>query len=228
MMAGPSGTFIGHLIPGLVLIALALWWISEEFFKGPSDQKGSLERGLFIPIMKILILPVATFLEIPGSDWYLMDWVMGWHHITIYIAIALSGVVDILASKKVLSARSTYFAFAGANFIGALIFFGHGTGPGVEGTCHYIILYLFLAISFFTILEAIKPDWNFKWYRIGAVIGLGVWMGISAFLIFKTGWDLHDHVREAFVWLHFSLMLLAVSTLTVGIFIFTERRWKSK
>lgn len=229
MMAGPSGTFIGHLVPGLVLIAIALWWISEYFFKNPSGQKQLLEQTLFIPFLKILVLPIAVFLEIPSSDWYPMDWVMGWHHITIYIAFALSGTVDILAHKNILSSRSTYFAFAGANLIGVLLFWGHGTGPGVEGTCHSIIVFLFFGISFFTILEPIKPEWNFNWYRIGAVLSLGVWMCISAFLIFKSGWDMNDHVREAFVWLHLSWMLLAVTTLTVAACIFAERRWnKSK
>jgi hypothetical protein len=226
MMAGPSGTFIGHLIPGLVLVALALWWISEQFFKGPSGKKDALERTLIIPIIKLVALPIAIFVEIPGSDWYPMDWVMGWHHITIYIAFALSGVVDILEKKDVMSTRATYFAFAGANLIGLIIFAGHGTGPGVEGTCHSIIVYLFFLISFFAILEGIKPNIDLKWYRIGAVLGLGLWMCISAFLIFKTGWNLHDHVKEAHVWLHFSWMLLALSTFTVGAAIVVERRWE--
>ncbi len=226
MMAGPSGTFIGHLIPGLALIAIGLWWVSEMYFKGPYGKNDSIERSLVFPILKILLLPVALFLEMPSDDWYLMDWAMGWHHITIYMAFALSGIVDLLARKDILSSRATYFAFAGANLIGVLLFYGHGTGPGVEGTCHSIIVFLFFVISLFTLIEFMKPEWNFAWYRIGALLGLGVWMCISAFLIFKMGWDLHDHVREAFVWLNFSWMILGVATLTVALSIIAEKRWK--
>ena len=228
MMAGPSGTFIGHLIPGLVLIALVLWWIADIFFRGTRKPGDALERTLHIPVVKLLAVFVAVYFEIPDSTWYPMDWLMGWHHITVYIAFALSAVVDFLAHKKILSARATLLAFSGASMIGALLFYGHGTGPGVEGTCHAIIMFLFFSISFFTLLEAINPEWKFDWYRIATTIGLGVWMCISAWIIFKSGWDLHDHVKEAHVWLLFSWMVLAVATLTTCTFILASRKEMAK
>lgn len=228
MMAGPSGTFNGHFIPGLIFIFLALWWLADTLIKGPHRLNEPLERTIYVPIIKFLVLPFAFIFEVPNSTWYPMDWVMGWHHFTTYIAFALSGVVDLLAIRKILTARSTYLAFGGACLIGALLFFGHGTDPGVEGTTHSIVMMLFALIGFFSIIEPLKPGLNLKWYRIGSTLSLGVWMCIIAWIHFKSGWDLHDHVRVAHVWLRFSWMILAVTTLTVMANIFIEARWQNK
>lgn len=228
MMAGPSGTFTGHFGPGIVFIFLALWWIFDIMYKGLRKPGSALERSLFIPTLKIVGLFVGGFLEIPNSGWYPMDWVMGWHHTTVYMAFALSGVVDILARKDILTARATYLAFAGASFIGGLLFLGHGIGPGVEGTCHSIVMILFFSVSIFTVLEVVCPDWNFEWFRIASKLGLGTWFCITAWAIFRSGWDLHDHVKEAHVWLLFSWMILGVATFTTFASILANKKWGDK
>jgi len=226
MMGGPSGTFIGHFGPGLVFIVLGLWWIIEMSLNGARKENDPIERTIYLPLIKIFALFVGGFFEIPNSTWFPMDWVMGWHHTTVYMAFALSGVVDLLARKEILSQRTTYVAFAGACLIGALLFFGHGIGPGVEGTCHTIVMLLFFIVGLFTIIEAIKPSWNLEWFRFGAMISLGVWFCITAWLLYLSGWDLYDHVREAQVWLLFSWMILAVTTLTTFSSIVVKARWR--
>lgn len=94
MMVGPSGNFLGHFAPGLIFIALGLWWLAELIFRGPRKPGELLERTIQVPLLKFVVLVIAGYIEMPNSGWFPMDWVMGWHHITVYLAFALSGVVD--------------------------------------------------------------------------------------------------------------------------------------
>lgn len=215
MAAGPSGTFVGHLAPGIVFTIWGLWWLGELVGSGDPRRAGEpVERTLFPPVLKILAVVVALPLELPNAGWRPMDWVMGWHHITGYIGFGLSGLVDLAARRGALSPRATYIALAGAAFIGAILFYGHGNPPGVEGTAHNLLMLMFFAVGVFSLLEAAAPSWPFEWFRIGSMIGLGLWLSITAWILFRSGWDLQDHVREGHVWLRFSWMIMAVATIT--------------
>jgi hypothetical protein len=217
MMAGPSGTFVGHLIPGVVFTIWGLWWLWEVAGSGRVRQPGeAVERTLFPPTVKILAVLIALPLELPNSGWQPMDWVMGWHHITGYLGFGLSGVVDLLARRGLVSSRATYFALAGAAINGAVLFYGHGNAPGVEGTAHNLLMLMFFAVAAFTVLELAVPSWNLEWFRIGSMIGLGAWLSITAWILFRSGWDMSDHVREGHVWLRFSWMTMTVAVVTTA------------
>lgn len=214
-MGGPSGTFIGHLIPGIVFTVWGLWWLWELVGSGrPRSPDEPVERTLIPPGFKILAVVIALPLELPNAGWEPMDWVMGWHHITGYMAFALSGLVDLAARRGLVSARATYLGLAGAAFIGAILFYGHGNDPGVEGTAHSILMMMFFAVGIFSILETAAPTWRFEWFRIASMIGLGAWLTTTAWILFRSGWDLSDHVRDGHVWLRFSWIIMAVATVT--------------
>lgn len=215
MMAGPSGTFIGHLIPGIIFTIWGLWWLWELAGSGRPRVPGEpVERSLFPPGLKILAFLVALPLEMPNAGWEPMDWVMGWHHITGYLGFALSGLVDLAARRGLLSYRATYFALAAAAFNGALLFFGHGNAPGVEGSAHNLLMSLFFAVAIFSVLEISAPSWHFEWFRVGSMIGLGAWLSLTAWMLFRSGWDMQDHAREGHVWLRFSWTIMIVATVT--------------
>ena len=224
-MAGPSGTFIGHLIPGLVFTIWGVWWLWELAGSGRPREVGEpVERTLFPTSLKILAVLIAFPLEIPNAGWEPMDWVMGWHHITGYIGFGLSGVVDLLARRGLLTSRATYLALAGAAFNGAILFYGHGNSLGVEGSAHDILMMMFFAVGIFCLLETAAPSWRLEWFRIGSMIGLGCWLTITSWLLFRSGWDLTDHVREGHVWLRFSWMIMTVAAITTAASIRVHRR----
>ncbi len=214
-MAGPAGTLIGHIGPGAAFMILGFWWLWELVGPARARVQGEpVERTLFPTVLKILGVFVAVPIEMPNSGWYPMDWVMGWHHITMYLAFGGSALVDLAARRELLSARATHFGLAGAALIGALLFYGHGIDPGVEGTAHAIVAMLFLSVTLFTILEVVAPSWGLEWFRIGSMIALGAWMAITGWMLFRSGWDLHDHVRVGHVWLRLAWTLMAVSLVT--------------
>lgn len=217
LVGGASGTFIGHLIPGLVFTIWGLWWLWELVGSGRARTAGEpVERTIFPTSLKIIAVVVALPLELPNSGWEPMDWVMGWHHITGYIGFALSGLVDIAARRGLLSARATYLALAGAAFNGAILFYGHGNDPGVEGVVHSILMLMFFSVGIFLVLETALPEWKLEWFRIGSMIGLGLWLTTASWILFRSGWDLGDHVREGHVWLRFSWMIMSVAALTTA------------
>jgi hypothetical protein len=225
MMTDPSGTFVGHLIPGIVFTLWGLFWLWELVGSGRAREAGEpVERTLIPPSVKILAVLIALPLELPNAGWRPMDWVMGWHHITGYLAFGLSGLVDLAARRGYLSYRATYLALAGASFLGAILFYGHGNAPGVEGASHSILIMMFFAVGIFSILEIAAPSWRLEWFRIASMIGLGAWLSITAWILFRSGWDMADHAREGHVWLRFAWMIMTVATVTTLASIRVARR----
>lgn len=225
MMAGATGSFPGHLAPGLAFVFWGLWWLGELVRWGPPDvAREPVERTLVPPGLKILAVLVATPLEMPNAGWLPADWVMGWHHITAYAGLGLSAVVDLLARRGVFSPRATYLALAGAMANAAILFVGHGNAPGVEGAVHSILTTIFFAVSAFAVLEVVAPSWGLAWFRVGSMILLGAWLSLAGWILFRSGWDLHDHVREGHVWLRFSWLAMGVAVLTALASVRSRRR----
>lgn len=222
--AVPSGTFIGHLLPGIAFVLWGLWWLFENVRAGaPETRTTPVERTIFPPLVKILLAPTALFLEMPNSGWEPMDAVMGWHHATGYIGFGLSGVVDLLARRGLLGPRATRIALAAASFNAAVLFFGHGNGPGVEAVAHNLLMLTFTSVGVFALLEAAAPSWPFAWFRIGAMLSVGGWLTVTAWVLFRSGWSLDDHVREGWVYVSFSWMVMCVATAVTAVRVWVGR-----
>lgn len=217
-MAPPSGTFLGHLLPGLALLAWGILWLVELVrAKGRRNEGEGLEVGPVLPWLKILALFVGGIPEIPGRGWSAMSFVMGWHHITMYMAFAFSGVVDLLRRKGLLGYRATYYAFAGASLNAGLLFYGHGNHGGLESTAHLFIALLFALCAVFALLEVGFPQGGFHWFRMGSMMSLGAWFMVTGWLLFRSGWVLADPDRVAWVYPLFAWTVLAVAALLVAV-----------
>src|SRR5690606_5482685 len=219
----PSGTFVGHLLPGIAFMIWGVWWLFELLRDGPAEADAPVERSLFPPVVKMLLLPAAVWLEMPNSGWEPMDAVMGWHHATGYVGFGLSGVVDILARRGMLSARATYLALAAATLNAAVLFYGHGNSAGVEAVMHDFLMLTFMAVGVFALLEIAAPSWPFQWFRAGSMLALGGWLTLTAWILFRSGWDLADHVREGWAYVSYSWLVMAVATLVTMVSLWAGR-----
>lgn len=219
----PSGTFIGHLLPGIAFMIWGAWWLFELLRDGAPDAGAPVERSLFPPVVKMLLVPAAVFLEMPNSGWEPMDAVMGWHHSTGYIGFGLSGIVDVLARRGILSARASYLALAAAAFNASVLFYGHGNSAGVESIMHNLLMLTFMSVGVFALLETAVPSWPFAWFRAGSMLALGGWLTLTAWILFRSGWDLADHVREGWAYVSYSWLVMGVATLVTTVSLWVGR-----
>lgn len=211
-----TGTLAGHVLPGSMFVVWAVYWIVERFVgEGSGGADHPLEAGLFVPFAKILIPFGGIWVEIPGQGWYPADVMMNWQHVTMYAAFSLSGVVDLLVRRGLLSSRASYVALAAAASNAGLLFWGHGRHGGVPGVVHSLLVLHFASVAGLAAAEAVKPGEALAWARKGALLALGTWFIIIGWMLYRSGWDLADPVREGWAYLAFSWNGLAVSVLVV-------------
>jgi len=216
-MEAASGTFWGHGFPGTLFIVWALYWIGQAIARGgaPPPER-TLESGSVFSALKIVLAAAGVFIEIPGEGWYPQDVMMSWQHVAMYTVFGLTGVVDLLARRGLLSAQSTHAAYAGAMANAGLLFWGHSTHGGVEGTIHAILAVTFFAVSALAMLEIVRPSEGLRWGRIGMQIALGGWFLAGAWIIYRSGWNLSDSVSQGWAYTAFSLTATGAAVFTLA------------
>ena len=221
-----SSTFEGHVLPGSMFLLWAFIWMAEAIVRGERPRgRGSLESGIALPIIKIVVPLVGVWVEIPGQGWYPADVMMSWQHVTMYSVFSLSGVVDLLAHRGLLSAGSTYLAFAAGHVNAGFLFLGHsGHGPAVEGLVHVLLATTFFVVGGIAVVERLRPDAGLEWMRMGSQVALGSWFIVGGWILYRSGWDLAAPFREGWSSMVFSWLVIAVSALTIGVRILAGRR----
>lgn len=212
-----AGTFWGHALPGTLFILWAVYWIGQAF-AGRDAPRGAatLESGLVLPIVKIVLTVVGIVIEIPGEGWYPQDVMMNWQHVTMYSVFGLTGVVDLLARRGLVSAGATYVGYAAAMANAGFLFWGHSSHGGVEGTIHAVLALVFFAVAALAIVEILKPSPGLAWGRIGVQILLGSWFIVGAWIIYRSGWDLADPVRQGWTYTVFSWTAAGAAIVTLA------------
>jgi hypothetical protein len=212
-----SSTFEGHVLPGAMFLIWAVYWIGQAFTqsRGGGGNR-SIETGLFLPVAKIVLPLIGVWVEIPGQGWYPGDVMMSWQHVTMYSAFALTGVVDLMARRGVVSARATYLAFAAAHANAGFLFMGHTAHGGVEGLVHALLAWAFFVVAGLAVLEIALPAAGLKWMRIGAQLVVGSWFIVAGWILYRSGWDLAAPYREGWSSMAFSWLVIGVSVLTVA------------
>jgi hypothetical protein len=219
-----SSTFEGHVLPGAMFLIWAVYWIAQSFRRGDGVGPDSpLESGLFLPVAKVVLPSIGVWVEIPGRGWYPMDVVMSWQHVTMYGAFALTGVIDLLARRGVVSPRATYLAFAAAQTNAGFLFAGHGSHAGVEGLVHAYLAWVFFAVAAVAVLESVRPSTHLKWMRIGSQIALGSWFIVAGWILYRSGWDLAAPFREGWSSMAFSWLVIGVAVLSVALRILADK-----
>jgi len=218
MMHGEAvaGTFWGHALPGTLFLAWAAYWAGLAILRGTAAGSGRmLEPSALLPTLKIVLTVVGVWIEIPGQGWYPMDVMMNWQHVTMYSVFGLSGVVDLMARAGRISAHSTFVAYAAAMGNAGFLFWGHSSHGGVEGTIHTLLALVFFAVSAVALIEIVRPSGGLVWGRIGTQVLLGAWFIVGAWIIYRSGWDLADPVRQGWTYTVFSWTAVGAAALTL-------------
>lgn len=210
------GTLAGHVLPGAMFIAWALLWMGEAVLRRDDTRPGRpLESGPALPIAKIVLPLIGVWVEIPGHRWYPADVMMNWQHVTMYSVFSLSGIVDLLVRRGALFPGAGHVAFASAHANAAFLFWGHGRHPGVPGLVHLLLAATFLAVAGAAVLELLRPSRGATWARRGALLAVGAWFMCVGWILYASGWDLQDPVREGWFYLVFSWIMVTVAVVTV-------------
>ena len=215
-----TGSFKGHVLPGVMFLVWALWWTGELIFKrdNPNEPPGPMEASLLVPLGKVVVPLIGIWVELFRSGFVWGDGrINNFQHAMMYFGFVLAGVVDLLARRGLVSNRLTYFAFAGAAANAGFLFAGHGHMGGLADTVHYLLILLFYAAAVVAIAELFLPSWGLKWVRIALVFLLGTWLIQIAYMLYAFGYDLHGHYPHMKAHLFFTWHLFGVAVLMLGL-----------
>lgn len=212
-----TGNFAGHAFPGSLFVVWALLWLFDSARSSPPTIDEPLERGTLLPALKVVLPLVGAWLELPNSGWFPEDAMLGWQHIAMYVAFALTGVVDLLIRRGPLSHRAGHMAYAAAMLNAGLLFWGHGQHGGVPGAAHTLLAVLFFAAAAVSLLELVLPEWGLAWIRQGSLLALGSWFLVIGWVLYRSGWAMGDPVREGWTYLLFSWNAIAVAVVVTAV-----------
>jgi hypothetical protein len=217
-------TFEGHVLPGSMFILWALIWLAQRLSRSDAGGGATLESSALLPTLKVVLPLIGVWVEIPGERWGPTATLMSLQHVTMYSAFALTGVVDLLAYKKLLPGATTYVAFAAAQINAGFLFWTHAIHGGVDTAVHRILASAFFVVAAIAILEARRPAVGLGWARIGAQLVLGGWFILGAWVLYLSGWELDNPVNEGRSSMIFSWLVMTASVIVVSAWVFAARR----
>ena len=219
-----TGTFTGHFYFGALFTVWGAAWIAEALLLPSPEGPAPLERGVWLPAMKLVLPMIAVWFEVPNRGWEPMDYMMGWAHIAAYSPFAVTGVVDLLARRGAIAERAGFVAYAFAMVNAAFVFWGHDHHGGVPHAAHNLLELTLLAAAGFALLELARPGAATGWFRRGALFGLGTWLFVLTWVLYRSGWDMADPLREAWVYVLFSWNAIVVTVLVATLAFVSTRR----
>jgi hypothetical protein len=222
MLMELTGSFKGHALPGVMFLIWALWWTGELVRKRGKvgEPGGPLEVGLAAPWGKVLVPLFGIWAEVLRNGLRWTDGRIDNHeHATMYLAFALTGVVDLLARRGFVSNRLTYLAFAGAALNAGFLFSGHTHLGGLLDTVHQLLILLFVGTAAVAVAEYAFPAWDLRWARVGMVYLLGTWLIQIAYMLYVFDYDLMDRyvLMKANLFFAWHTMAVAVVLLALRI-----------
>lgn len=218
-------TFEGHVLPGSMFILWALVWIGQNFRAGALDSPNrALESSLFVPVLKVVLPLIGVWVEIPGEGWGPTTTLMSLQHVTMYSAFALSGAVDLLAYRVLISRSATFVAYAAAQANAGWLFWGHAIHEGVDGSVHRTLASVFFVVAALGALEVFRPTAGLAWIRMGAQLVLGGWFILGAWILYLSGWDLSASFNVGRTAMYFSWMVMGIAAAVITLRILADRR----
>ncbi|XP_006816470.1 transmembrane protein 45B-like [Saccoglossus kowalevskii] len=232
-----TGTFGGHVLPGTFFIIYSLWWLFHacrshilKRDKHDNDRRSSSRCGrcanmvfcrkalLLEGTIKVLACAIGVVVEGTSAEWKLRDehgelhGQNDWHHVTMYIFFALSGVVDILSEtcvKTVPGRNKLYLSLAFA--VEGFLFYlhGHGRHP-LDVMLHFLLVLAIFGAAVSTFIEMWFPGETFlSFFRVAFTLLQGTWFYQISFVLFdpRPGaepWDEDNMLNSTFITMIFT------------------------
>lgn len=234
-----TGTFLGHIAPGVILTVWGLWWLWSvsrhlEGLAPLASSQGPAGRGAW-PVRtsfsvheswaKILVALGAAIGDLWWASWRLTDTsVMNYQHATAYLGLALAGASDLLARRGKLPSYVPQLLLAGALVHAGFQFYAHGNHLPVSDSVHRLVIAVFVLQAGATLLELAYRHPAFSVVRAYAMLLQGAWFFQIAWMLYRSGWDLSNayHVMRVYLFFTWHLMGVLVATWAlVGLL----RRW---
>lgn len=211
------GSFIGHAIPGLFFIIIALWWIPNmlwKYFEARRKNRqfkstavfpcrcccGKLKNGPTEAYVKILFVVLGTCVEGgKGIKDYVVDnddYQNNLQHATMILMFGLNAVMDILLHYNFpVPPNSDYITMALAIASEGLLFKFHLHGrTDLDVLVHTLLVYTLVASTASVLLEM-----KFR-HSIMAALSRPYFTIVQGTWFWQTGWILYPPFPWSFVW----------------------------
>lgn len=214
MQFPPTGSFLGHMLPGVLFIVWAGAWVVGLIGRRYSDGPQAMEVYALVRGGKIL-LPLSGILAELAMDggWMVGAGLNNFQHATMYAGFSLSGVFDWLEARGRLDAGATHVAFAVACAISGLLFAVHPAHGDMPAAMHAFLVLIFFALGAVALWEASGSGAaDGVWIRTGLMILLGTWFIQIAYSIYVVGIDPTDTLGRGRAHLLLAWHVLAITT----------------
>ena len=195
------GNFLGHVLPGAMLLALGLWW---SWGLGGLAREGGWEtdrtrvalptslglgrrRLLLDPLIRLGLCALGMSVEVHSALGYPRLSAADIQHVAMYAMFALAAIADLLTHARRLPLGIDYFLAALAFLCEGLLFHFHIKHQGpFEQNVHGLLLVAVAGCFCATLLEAARPQsLTRKLHRAFWVSLQGTWFFQAAILIYN-------------------------------------------
>ncbi|XP_044796924.2 transmembrane protein 45A-like [Bubalus kerabau] len=249
------GDFKGHVLPGVFLFTLGIWWtitcVLKYAFKKQKRISYFEPKVLFyriemlegIALVGMALIGILAGQFIPGGphlilyDYKKDQWVRlpGWHHFTMYLFFGLLGVTNILCSTiRSLPPSFTKLMLLNALFVEAFIFYHHTHGREVlDIFVHKLLVLVICLTALVTFMELfMQAKITVELLRISLFLLQGSWFWQIAFVLYPLNgnppWDLTDHNNIMFLTICFCWHYAIAIIITGAMYVFVTWLVKSR
>jgi hypothetical protein len=220
------GDLPGHIFPGLAFVAWAALWCVVLLRRGGHAVSRPWDTGAdaILASDPAVSVPweawakiVIPFIEMAGEvRWLGILTPEGattiYAHITMDVAVILSGAADLLTARGKLPSGSDRIALVIALFIPAMLFAVHGQHGPVAGAAHGLFANALFVASALVLIEQFRPAPIVRWGRILAVALAGAWFMHTGWLLYVSDYDLMSDALLPRIHLQFAWYALGAIT----------------
>nr|XP_019826088.1 PREDICTED: transmembrane protein 45A isoform X3 [Bos indicus] len=249
------GDFKGHVLPGVFLITLGIWWttkcVLKYAFKNQKQTSYFDPKALFcrmemlegIVLVGMALIGMLSGQFIPGGPHLILynykenQWVrlLDWHHFTIYLFFGLLGVTNILCSTiRSLPPSFSKLMLLNALFVEAFVFYNHIHGREMlDIFVHKLLVLVVFSTGVIAFMELFaQTSITVELLRTSLFLLQGSWFWQIGFILYPPSggpaWDLMDHDNVMFLSICFCWHYATAISIVGAIYVFVTWLVKSR